>query len=122
LQRGCRGPFGLRRAGTDGESNPVGHELKQVAVLPLEPTRRQRADVQYTQHIPADEQRDPEQRADTLLPQDRVEHIRVIDLFDEHRLLLGGDAPGEPAPERNAHSLPHLLLNASGRGRDEIAR
>jgi hypothetical protein len=71
---------------------------------------------------PLGDQRDPEQRGDRLLPQDRVEDVRVVDLLDDHRSALRRDAPGEALAERDANALPDLLLEPAGRGRHEVGR
>ena len=56
---------------------------------------------------------------DPLVPQDRVEHVGVIDLVEEHSALLRGDPAGEALPERDSHPLADLFLDAPGRGRDQ---
>ena len=64
-----------------------------------------------------DEQRDAEQGLDALLAQDRVEDVGVVDVGDRDRALLGGDAAGEAAAERDRHALLDLLLDPLGRAR-----
>ena len=46
----------------------------------------------------------------------------MADVVDDHGLLQGGDATGEPAPDRDAHAGLDLLLDPDGRGRDELVR
>ena len=72
----------------------------------------ERADVQHADHAPLDEQRHAQQRADALLAQDRVEDVRVVDVLDRHGSALGGDPPGEAAPDRDPHAGLDLLLDA----------
>ena len=43
-------------------------------------------------------QRRAHQRPDPLLQQDRVDHLRVVDLSNDHRAALGRDPPGETPP------------------------
>ena len=90
----------------DRDRGAVGGELEQVALLVGEVPRRQRADVQHPDHAPLDEQRHPQQRADALLAQDRVEDVRVVDVLDRDGPALGGDPPGEAAPDRDPHAAP----------------
>ena len=71
---------------------------------------------------PRDEQRDAEHRLDPLLAQDRVEHVRVIDVVEDHRPPFRGDAAGESAADRDADALLHLLLDPDRRPRDELVR
>src|SRR5947209_13008915 len=79
-----------------------------------------RANVQHPDEIALHDQWGPEQRADPLLPQDRVEDVGVIDVGDEDRGSLGGNAPGEPMPDRDADALLHLLLDPLRRPGDQL--
>ncbi len=67
------------------------------------------------EHLSRHEQRDAEHRLDPFPAQDRVEHVRVVDVVDDHGLLQGGDATGEPASDRDAHADLDLLLDPDGR-------
>ena len=69
---------------------------------------------------PCDEQRHAEHRLDPLLAQDRIEHVRVVDVVEDHRLPLGGDPPGEAAADRDANALLDLFLDPDRRPRDEL--
>ena len=40
-----------------------------------------------------------------MLREDRIEHIGVIDPFNDHRLLLRRDATGETLPHRDVNPL-----------------
>jgi hypothetical protein len=91
--------------------------LKQVALIAVEHARRQAADVQDADDAALDDQRDAEQGLDALLAQDRVEDVGVVDVVDRDRALLGGDAAGEAAAERDLHALFDLLLDPLGRAR-----
>ena len=73
-------------------------------------------------HLSLDDERDAEHRLDPLLPQDRVEDVRVVDVVEDHRPLLGGDPSGEAAADRDADALLHLLLDPERRARDELVR
>jgi hypothetical protein len=103
----------------DRGRGPVGGELQQVGVGRDEQARRQRADVQHTDHVALHEQRDAEQRADALLAQDRVQDVGVVDVLDRDRAPLGRDPAREPAADRDPHALLDLLLDALGGGGHE---
>jgi hypothetical protein len=70
--------------------------------------------VQYADHPALHEQRHPEQRAQALLAQDRVDDLGLVDVLDRHRPPRGRDAAGEPAPHRDADPAFDLLLEALG--------
>jgi hypothetical protein len=44
----------------------------------------------------------------------------VVDLLEEHRLLLRRDPAGEAPAERDPDALAHLLLDAAGRRGHEV--
>jgi hypothetical protein len=77
--------------------------------------------MQHPEHRAMDEQRDARQRLDALLPEDRVEHVSVIDPIQDDRLPLGGDAARETPADRNQDTLADLLLQAAGRRGDQLA-
>ena len=106
---------GPARPGRSGRP-PVG----AGRVVAGERARGESADVQDAEHGAADEQWHPEQRPDALLAQDRVEHVGVVDLFEDHGPLLRGDAAGEALAEGDPHPLADLLLDAPGGGRDQV--
>ena len=68
-----------------------------------------------------DEQRDARERPDALVQKDRVEHIAVIDVIQDDRLPLGGDAARETPADRDPDALADFLLQAAGRGGDQLA-
>src|SRR4051794_15781377 len=105
----------------DRERGAVGGELEEVAVALGELARRERADVEHAEHAALDEQGDAEQRPDPLLAQDRVEDVGVVDVGDEDRAALGGDASREAAPDGDADALLDLLLDPLGRPRADHA-
>ena len=59
---------------------------------------------------------------DALVPQDRVEHVGVIDPFEEHGALQRGDPAGEAPSERDSHALADLFLDAARGGRHQVLR
>jgi hypothetical protein len=119
----ARGAFGRECAGVlDRERGAVGGELQELRVGRRELARPQRADVEDADRLPADEQRHAQERLDPLLAQDRVEDVRVVDVAENDRALLGGHAAGEATPDGDADALLDLLLDADGRARDELVR
>jgi hypothetical protein len=117
-------PHGLlmETAAFDRYRDPVGDELQQFDIVLAEPAMDERADMDYAQGVAFCEQRHAEQRLDSLLPQDRVEHVRVIDVVEDHRLLLGGDATGEAPADRDADALLYLFLDPDGCTCDQLVR
>ena len=70
--------------------------------------------MQHADHLALEEDRDAEERADSLLPQDRVQDVGVVDVRDEDWPPLRGHAPREATPERNPHTGLDLLLQSLG--------
>jgi hypothetical protein len=62
-----------------------------------------------------DQQRHAHQGLDSLVKQNRVQHIAVINVVQDDRPPAGGDTAGETLPDRDPHALPDLLLQAAGR-------
>ena len=119
----ARGALGLEEARMlDRERSPVGHELQQLDLVLVEGAETQRADVEHAAHLTLDDERDAEHRLDPLLPQDRVEDVRVVDVVEDHRPLLGGDPAREAAADRDADALLHLFLDPERGARDELVR
>ena len=106
----------------DRERCPVGRELEELDVVVAECAVLQHADVEHADHLTADEQRHAEQRLDPLLAQDRVEHVRVIDVVENHRCPASRHPTGEAAPDRDPHTSLHLLFDPHRRARDELVR
>ena len=98
----------------DRDGGAVGGELEQVAFVGGEGARGQAADVQDAEDAVLGEQRDAEQAADALLAQDRVEDVGVVDVGDDDRAALGGDAAGEALADGDLHAALDLFLDALG--------
>src|SRR5581483_420758 len=69
-----------------------------------------------------DVQRYAEERLDSLLAQDRIEDVRVVDVLEDDRQAFGRDASCESAADGDAHSLLDLLLDAYGSACDQLVR
>ena len=106
----------------DRERCAVGRELEQLGLLLGELTRRQGPDVDDADDAAADEQRRAQERLDPLLPQDRVEHVGVIDVLDDDRSPLGGDLPREAEPYGDARPALDGLLEPARSPRHELVR
>ena len=104
----------------DRKRCPIGDELEQLGLLLGESTRRQCPDVNDADDSAADEQRRAQERLDPLLPQERIEHIGVIDVLDDDRSPLGGDLAREAETHRDACPAFHGLLEPARCARDEL--
>ena len=82
----------------------------------------QDADVEHADHLTADHERDAEQRLDPLLTQDRIEHVRVVDVVEDHRSPARRHPAGEAPPDRDPHALLDLLLDPNRRPRHQLVR
>ncbi len=111
-----------RRACSIASAARSADELEQLDLVLLEGAVDERADVEHAAHLALDDERDAEHRLDPLLPQDRVEDVRVVDVVEDHRLLLGGDPAREAAADRDADALLDLLLDPERGARDELVR
>ena len=80
---------------------------------------RERPDVHDADHPALHQQRHPQQGAQALLAQDRVDDLGLVEVLDLNRLAGRRDAPGEAAADRDAHSPLDLLLEALGGPRHE---
>ena len=81
----------------------------------------ERADVHHADDAAFDVHGHAEHRADAPLPQDRVDDLGVIEVLDDDRARLGGDAAREAAGERHLDALAYLLLQSSCGAREEDA-
>ncbi len=97
-----------------------GRELQQRGVGVGELARGDGAHVQHAERGALDEQRNAEQRADTLHAQDRVQDLGVVDVGDVDRPAARGDAAGEAPSDRDPHAALDLLLEALGGARDQL--
>ena len=120
LQRRGGGAVHLMAEGLDGHRGTVRRELQQVGVLAGEDAGAEGPDVQYPDHRPVGEQRGAHQGPDALVQQDRIDHIGVIHLVDDHRAAFRRDPPGKSAAQRDPHALAHLFFQAARRGRHQV--
>ena len=115
-------PLGFEQAGVfDCQRRPVRRQLKKLDVVLRERPRLERADVQDAEGLAADEQRDAAQRLDSLLAQDRIEHVRVIDVVEDHGPSLGSDTAGKALSERDADAALDFLFDPHGGAGDQLA-
>ncbi len=100
----------------------VAGELQQLHIVLVEHPVHKRPNVENAEQAAADEQRHAEHRLDPLLAQNRVEHVRVIDVFEHHRMPVCGDAPRKSTAHRNPNPSLDLLLDPHCCARDELVR
>jgi hypothetical protein len=114
LERIGEAALALGQAAGDREGSTVAGTLEQLSVLPGEVARGEGPDVHDADHPALHQQGDPQQGAQTLLAQNRVDDLGLVDVLDLDRLPGSSDAPREPLADRNAHSPLDLLLEALG--------
>jgi hypothetical protein len=103
-----------------GQRRPVGGQLEQRGLVGGEDPVPHRADVEHPEHRALDEQRDARERPDALVQKERVEHSAVIDVIQDDRPPLGGDAARETLADRNPDALADFLLQAASRSGDQL--
>ena len=81
----------------------------------------ERPDVEDADGLALDEERHAAERLDPFLAQDRIEHVRVIDVVEDHRPALCGHAACESAAERDPHAALDFLLDPDRGAGDELA-
>ena len=96
-------------------------ELQELDLVLVERARRQSPDVQHADDVALDEQRHPAERLDSLLAQDRVEDVGMVDVVQDDGPARGRDATGETLPQRDPDPAFDLLLDADGGARHELA-
>jgi hypothetical protein len=99
----------------DCDGRPLSDQTQQLDLVLLEHTRDERADMQYAGRLALDKQRHPQKRLDPLLAEQRVQHVRTLDIRQEERLPLGRDPTREARTERDPHPLFDLLLDPDRR-------
>ena len=104
----------------DAHSGAVTGQLKERDIIRPEHARRERADMEHTDQIPADGERHAHHRLDPFVVKDRVEHIGMVDVVEHDRPPLRSDAPREPPPDRDPYTALHLFLDPDGGARDEL--
>jgi hypothetical protein len=76
--------------------------------------------VQHPDHRAMNQQRHAHQGLDSLVQQNRVQHVAVIDVVQDDRPPPGGDPASETLADRDPHALPDLLFQTAGRGGDKL--
>jgi hypothetical protein len=71
-------------------------------------------------HRSAGDQRSTHQRSDALGKQDRVDHLRVVYLIEDHRSTLSRDPPGKASSDVDPDPLLNLLLKSARGRRDQL--
>ena len=122
LQSCGGGPVHLVVQGLDGHRGPVRRELQQVGVLAGEDARAEGPHMEHADDRPIGEQRGSHQGPDALVQQERIDHLGVIHVIDDHRVAFGRDPPGKSTAQRDPHPLPYLFFQATRRGRHQVPR
>src|SRR6476659_9791781 len=84
----------------DAGRDTRGGNLEDRQVTLAECPWNERPDVQHSDQITLDDERQAQQRADALLAQDRVEDVGMVDVGDRDRHALARDPAREPTAER----------------------
>ena len=106
----------------DCDRGTVAGELQQLHIVLIEHPVHERSDVENAEQVAAGQQRHAEHRLDALLAQDRVEHVGVVDVLEDHRTPVRCDAARETAADRDADPLFDLFLDPDRRSRVELVR
>ena len=104
----------------DRERDTIRDELEELHVVRGKSVVNKRADVEYADDGIVGDQRHAEQCFNAFLEQDRIEHVLVVDMGEEDRSALRGDATGEAAADGDAHALLDLFFDSDGGPRDEL--
>ncbi len=109
----------VERGVLDRDRHPIGRQLQQITLIIGEQPSLQAAHMQHPQHPILRQQRNPQQRADPLLAQDRIQDVGMIDIVDPDRPPLSRDPPREPLADRDLHPPLDLLLDPLRRTRTQ---
>src|SRR5207237_4194899 len=92
---------------------------EELTLLGREPARPKHTDVQHAQELALEQEGHAQERTDSFLAQERVEHLAVVDVLEHDRPALGRDPSRESLSHRNAHPALDLLLEPSRPQRDQ---
>ena len=113
--------LGFEQAGMlDCDGHAVGDDLEELDVVLRELAGRERADVEHAEHFVSEDEWDAGEALDALLVQDRVQHVRVVDVVEHDRPPLRRDPAREPAADGDPHAPFDLFLEPDRRARDEL--
>ena len=105
-----------------GQGRAIGGELEQHRIVGREYAVMHRADVEYADHCAVDEQWHADEEVDSLFQQDRIEYVAVIDVIQDDRSRLRGDAAREAPANGDADALRDFFLQPARGGGDEVTR
>ena len=111
----------LERPGViERESDSVGDQLEQANILLSEVLLSLRAHMCDADHPILDDERDRDQRLDTVLAENGADQVDLAQVVDEPGIARRRDATGETLAQRNRHRLAHLVLvKADGDAHDQ---
>ena len=78
--------------------------------------------VEHAEHLVPEDEWDSGEALDALLAQDRVQHVRVVDVVEHDRPPLRRDPAREPAADGDPDALFDLFLEPDRGARDELVR
>ena len=113
--------LGFEQAGMlDCHGHAVGDDLEELDVVRRELAGRERADVEHAEHLVSEDEWDAGEALDALLVQDRIQHVRVVDVVEHDWPPIRRDPAREPAADGDPHAAFDLFLEPDRRPRDEL--
>jgi hypothetical protein len=106
----------------DRDRCAVTGKLQQLHICRVEQAVRQYPHVENAEDPATDEQRHAEHRLDSLRVQNRIEHVGVIEVIEDYRPLVGGDAARKAEADGDADALLDLLFDPDRCTRYELMR
>jgi hypothetical protein len=106
----------------DADRRSVGSELQQLDIVCVELSVLEHPDMEHPEHLPRGEQRDAEHRFDAFRAQERVQHVRVVDVIEDDGPPVCGHASRKPAAERDANALLDLFFDPHRRPSNQLIR
>jgi len=104
----------------DRDGGSVGGELQQLDLVGREVAPVEAADVEHADDIAVDDEWDAEERLDSLLAQERVHDVCMVDITQHDRPALGRNSPREALAKRDAGPATDLFLDSDRGPRDQL--
>jgi hypothetical protein len=107
-------------AGLSRRREFVGGEFQEHDVVAIKRLTRIGAHMNYSDQRATRDQGYSKHRANALFPQDRVRDRGRVHFVEDYGATLSGDSASESCPDRNTHTLAHLLFESTRRSRYEL--
>jgi hypothetical protein len=104
----------------DCDGHAVADDLEELDVVLCELAGRERADVEHAENLVPEDEWDSGEALDALLAQDRVKHVRVVDVVEHDRPPPRRDPAREPAADGDPDATFDLFLEPDRGARDEL--